>query len=340
MRTPRRIRTKSLAAVATAAAALIATSSLNPALAASTPSNADAPAATTAGIARPVGDDPASRGAVAPIAGVVPGLTGPAARKAAGAAANRFRQLADERTRTTVRPAAHPRAGLDAQLHANWGITMPNGASQGLQADQSVIPGAQPTSGDDYVYAPTAMPASGACIEMTTAYTPDGPLLWAWDWCGGRDGVGKVTRMDSAFLATYTTTVHGRPAYRLDEHRTSARTNTWTAYLFNYRTHTWDTFFTSSGSNDIPQYPFGWDMFEIYTSVNPSTGVGYYCRDMSGQTFESSSIQLLTGSTWTPATAGNSTPDSDPPPPGGDFDCPSLTFALNHPNDDWTARVG
>jgi hypothetical protein len=318
MRFPRRT---SLAAFATAAAALVAASGLHPALAAP-------PSAPTAA--------PAAHGPLAPTAGEVPGLTGAAARQAAGAAADRFRQLTDER----IRSAAGTDKAQAATLHTSWGITMPNGGSQGLQAQQSVVPGAQPTHGGDYVYAPTALPASGACIEMTTAYTPDGPLLWAWDWCGGRDGVGKLTRMDSAFLATYTTTVNGRPAYSVDEHRTSAAANTWTAYLYNYRTHAWDTFFTSSGAFDIPQYPFGWDMFEVYTSVDPSTGAGYYCRDMSGQTFESSGVKLLAGSAWTPAAPGNSRPDSDPAPPGGDFDCPSMGIGLVHANDDWAARVG
>jgi hypothetical protein len=326
-----------VAAVLTAAAAVVAATALAPAPASAAPARAGAPAAAAPGIARPAADDPASRGAVAPVAGVVPGLTGSAARQAAGTAADRFRQVTGERLRAA---ADRPRAGSDAVLHTDWGITMRNGTSQGIQADQSVVPGAAPTSGGDYVYAPTALPASGACIEMTTAYTPSGPLLWAWDWCGGRDGVGKAVPMDAAFLATYTTTVNGHPSYSLDEHRTSAASNTWTSYLYNYRTHVWDTFFTSSGTFDIPQYPFGWDMFEIYTSVNPSTGAGYYCRDMAGRTFESSGIRLLAGSTWTPAAPGNSAPDSNPAPPGSAFDCPSLALALAHPNDDWTARVG
>jgi hypothetical protein len=37
------------------------------------------------------------------------------------------------------------------------------------------------TTKSDYVYAPTAIRAGGACMEMTTAYTPSGPSLWAWD---------------------------------------------------------------------------------------------------------------------------------------------------------------
>ncbi|ACU73862.1 Carbohydrate binding family 6 [Catenulispora acidiphila DSM 44928] len=272
-------------------------------------------------------------------AGVVPGLTGAAARQAAGPAADRFRQLTEQRVQAAA--AGHGAASsAAATLHTSWGITMPVGVGTGFKALQSVVGGAQPTNGGDFVYAPTALPPGRACMEITTAYTPSGPDLWAWDWCGGRDQVGKLTAMDSTFLATYTTTVNGHPAYDLDEHQTSASGNVWTAYLYNYQTHAWDTFYTSSGTYDLSQYPFGWDMFEVYTTPDPGTGAGYYCHDLLGKPFESSSVQLLTGSTWTPAAPGNSSPDSTPPAPGSSLDCPALTITLAHPNDDWTALIG
>lgn len=74
--------------------------------------------------------------------------------------------------------------------------------SQGLQATHAVLN--VTTTGGDFVYAPTALPPGGACTEMTTAYTPSGPKLWAWDWCGGRDTIGKIVNMDAAFQSTYT----------------------------------------------------------------------------------------------------------------------------------------
>jgi hypothetical protein len=252
--------------------------------------------------------------------GVVPGLTGDAARQRAGQAATRFREM---RVSSSL-----------AELHTDWGVNFPNGSSQGLHATQSVVTTGQPTTGGDYVYAPTAIPAGGACIEITTAYTPSGPDLWAWDWCGGRDGVGKLTPMDASFRSTYTTTVDGHAAYQLDEHRTSTTANTWTAYLYNYKTAAWDTFFTSSGTYDLPQFPFGWDMFEIYTAS------GSYCHDMAGQLFDSSAVQVLAGTTWTPASPANSRPTQPTIPPGSAYDCPALTFSMVHPNDHWTARIG
>jgi hypothetical protein len=227
-----------------------------------------------------------------------------------------------------------------AQLHTDWGVNLPNNVTAGLHATQSVVAGATATNGGDFVYAPTAIPASGACIEITTAYTPSGPDLWAWDWCGGRDGVGKLVALDSTFLATYTTTVNGHPAYNLDEHKTSTTANTWTAYLYDFKTQAWDTFFTSTGTYDLPQYPFGWDMFEVYTTPNPSTGAGYYCQDMNGKVFESSGIQLQSGSSWVAAASGNSSFDSVPPAPGSSLDCPALAFSIKHANDDWAGQIG
>jgi hypothetical protein len=282
---------------------------------------------------------------VADQARVVPGLTGPAAQNAAGVAADRFRQLTVARTSAARTSAARVGttqryAAQASTLHTSWGLNLPSNVSKGLQATQSVVAGAAATTGGDFVYAPTAIPAGGACIEITTAYTPSGPDLWAWDWCGGRDGVGKLTAMNSAFLTTYTATVNGHPAYNLDEHQTDAASNTWTAYLYNFQTHAWDTFFTSSGTYDLPQYPFGWDMFEVYTTPNPTTGAGYYCKDMAGKIFESSGIKVLAGSSWTAAASGNSSFDSVPPVPGGNLDCPALNLAIVHPNDDWTGTIG
>jgi hypothetical protein len=302
-----------------------------------------APAASTpdsAGLSRPATDNPALRGAVAPLGVAVPGLTGPAALAAAGGAADRFRQITEERAAAAAGSAgARSDAAPAAQLHTDWGVNLPSSQSQGLHATQTVLSGTgTTTSGGDFVYAPTALPGGNSCIEMTTAYTPSGPDLWAWDWCGGRDTVGKLTAMNSTFLATYTTTVNGRTSYSLDEHRTSTTANTWTAYLYNYQTHVWDTFYTSSGTFDLPQFSFGWNMFEVYTSVNPATGAGYYCQNLNGRSIESSGVQVMVGSTWTAASPSNTTAST--PPAGSRLDCPSLHFTVAHPNDDWVAQIG
>ncbi|TDV42204.1 carbohydrate-binding protein [Actinophytocola oryzae] len=253
--------------------------------------------------------------------GVVPGLTGSAAVRSAGDAAVRFRELTEARI-------------ARADLHTAWGTFFNDTASTGLRATHTVLN--VTTTGGDYVYAPTALPPGNACLEMTTAYTPSGPKLWAWDWCGGRDTIGKVVDMDAAFQATYTTVVDGRRVYTMDEHRTSTTANTWTAYLMNYRTGAWDVFYTSTGTKDIPGST--WDFFEIYTTVNPSTGAGYFCRDLQGATIDASNMLVQQNGNWVPASPTNSSLAS--PPSGSRFDCPSLTFSVVHANDAWRAQVG
>jgi hypothetical protein len=254
--------------------------------------------------------------------GVVPGLTGPAAERAAGDAAVHFRALTEGRLARA------------ADLHDAWGTFFDDTASTGLQATHTVLD--VTTTGGDYVYAPTALPPGNACLEMTTAYTPSGPKLWAWDWCGGRDTIGKIVDMNAAFQATYTTVVNGRRVYTMDEHRTSTTANTWTAYLRNYVTGAWDVFYTSTGSKDIPGST--WDFFEIYTTVNPATGAGYYCRDLAGKTIEATDVKVQQGGAWVPASPASSSLAS--PPAGSRFDCPSMTFSVLHANDAWRAQDG
>ncbi|WP_432984009.1 cellulose binding domain-containing protein [Dactylosporangium sp. CA-233914] len=294
------------------------------------------PLAAAAGTAMAAADDRAAGpSAVAPVAGEVPGLSGPAALRLAGAAADRFRQVtADRISRMAAAKAGTPVTTLDEDLHDAWGIWFNDRASTGLQATHSVQN--ITTHGGDVIYAPTALPPGGACTEMTTAYTDTGPLLWAWDWCGGRDTIGKVVKMDATFRANYTTTVNGQAAYTMREVQTSTGNNAWTVYLFNYTTQAWDTFYATSGTKDIPGST--WDFFEIYTTINPSTGAGYYCADGNGKVFEASSVQVSQNGIWVAASAANSSLGT--PPSGSSFDCPALKFSIVHANDHWTAVDG
>jgi hypothetical protein len=246
---------------------------------------------------RPTNERWSDRGPRAPVSGAVPGLTGNAAEWAAGDAAVRFRSLVAERaTRLSggvggSGAAATPTAEND--LHIGWGtaFAQPNGT--GLRATHTVFTGAAAvTPGSDVVYAPTALAPGGACMEMTTAYTSRGPLLWAWDWCGGNAGVGKLVTVDADFLNTYTTTVNGQAACSTEVRQTNASNNTWSSYLYNYRTQVWDLFYTSSGTFDLSDRGYGWDIFEIYSTRNPTTATAWYCSSMAGQRFEASSIEV------------------------------------------------
>lgn len=263
----------------------------------------------------------------APSTGTVSALSGGAAARAAGQSATTFRAL-----RTQLRE--HATSGPLAQLHTWWGSFTQQGSGSGEMATQDVSPSLTVSHSGDVVYAPTMKPAGGSCIEVVTAYDTTGGAIWAWDWCGSA-GPAKVVQINSDFLAKYTTSVDGDPAYTVREVRTNASSNTWQAALYNQQTKTWDTLFTSSGS-DQSGLSEGWDMFEIYASTNPATGNGYYCTDAKGDVFDSSSIKLRTSSGWQAITQQNSTmqPTGDPQP--ADYRCPSLHFTLPTTNSHWT----
>ncbi|HEV2637904.1 MAG TPA: hypothetical protein VGX23_22325 [Actinocrinis sp.] len=180
--------------------------------------------------------------------------------------------------------------------------------------------------------APTAKAPGGWCIELTRVYTTGGPLLWAWDWCGS-EPAGKTVSMNQSFISTYTATVNGRPAYTMDEAMTGAN-NTWTVYLYDYKTQTWDVFYTSSGT-DKSGFSFGWDTYEVWSNTDPATNRGYFCENSVGDTIESSGIQLYTGS-WTAANSTDAAASATPPPAGSSFDCPSLSLRFASAND-WAA---
>ena len=257
--------------------------------------------------------------------GVVPGgLTGAAARNHLGAANTRFGQL---QRRRSAEPA-------DA-LHEAWEL-FPHEVANGAMATQSIDPSLDvPANGGDILYTPTLMPGRVSCVELTTIYWQDAAELGVWNWCGDTPGFDKVVGFDSSFVSTYTTSVHGRQAYTARITQTNATTNEWTVGLYNYTTSAFDTFFTSQGTTKLSGNDTGWDMWEIYTNVDPATGNGYYCPAVAGHGFESSDIQFNIGGSWQQASASNTTfYPSDSPNGAADFQCPSLSFGGNHA--DWT----
>jgi hypothetical protein len=271
---------------------------------------------TTIAVAAPVSAAPG---------GTVPGLTGAAAEAAAGPMADRFRQLRQ--------------AGSLAQRHTFWGPEpqLSSGAD-GVLVTQSITPGLRISRSSDVVYAPTMKPTGHSCIEVVTAYgLGDAAQVWAWDWCRSVSPA-KVVPIDSAFLATYTSTVNGHPAYTVQEVRTSSSRNSWTASLRNVKTGAWDTLFSQSGS-DQSSLSEGWDIFELYSTRNPATGNAYYCSDARGAVFESSSLQLRIGGRWVDASPSNSPlqPTANPRP--ADYDCSTLRFDVPSPNSTWRVTV-
>ncbi|SHG35692.1 hypothetical protein [Streptoalloteichus hindustanus] len=279
----------------------------------------------------------------APVGGVVPGVEGAAAERAAGPAVAGFREL--RRTGGPRGTAGRGTAGRGTagngaasdRTHNFWGVMPPDaGAGDGMVATHSVHQDLRISHQEDFLYAPTSKPGNDSCVEVVTSYSRHfGPQVWAWDWC--RTGnLAKQVNVDSDFLDTYTTTVNGHRAYTVQNVRTNAANNTWTAYLHNYATKKWDVFFTSSG-RDRTDAAYGWDVFEIYSTVDPATGEGHYCPASVGKPFESSDIKLRKGGSWAAASPAES-PIVPPRPDPDAYQCPSLRFQVRHANDHWVVE--
>jgi hypothetical protein len=316
--------------------------------------------ATTARPAKPAAPA-ASRSAIprasAPHSGkMVPGVTGAAARKQDPpmSASRRFAQLnatSHAAARDSGAASANTGAGLrlpaakasavkpDAltswtgAFHGYWG-TFPSQTIYGAQATQSLNPSiVAPKSGSQFIYSPTLDPSGIDTIEMSTIYDAGGNYVGAWDWGAANPGFAKTAAINATFLATYTTLIGGRHFYTVQNVQTNATANTWTAYLFNYKTQSYDTFYSSSNKSKLSNSGGGWDMDEIYTDYNSATGEGDYCTLTKGDVFESTNLKyrLSSGGAWTPATIANSTM-SPAYPRGSDLGCEDNSYTRITPN--------
>jgi hypothetical protein len=275
---------------------------------------------------------------------VIPGLTGAAASKndPPASASQRFAQLNAIGQAARKANAGHPAAAAGSagrvtpamgswsgDFHGAWG-TFPSQTIYGAQATQSLNPAlVAPKTGSQFIYAPTMDPSGIDTIEMSAIYDAGGNYIGAWDWGSANPSFAKTAAINSSFLATYATKVSGLYFYSLQNVQTDATTNTWTAYLYNYTTKAWDTFYSSSDTGKLSNSGGGWDMDEVYTVYNSSTHEGEYCTSSYGDTFESTGLQyqLSTGGAWTPATTANST-TSPAYPRGADLGCANLDYAL------------
>ncbi|MER5786191.1 carbohydrate-binding protein [Streptomyces mobaraensis] len=237
------------------------------------------------------------------------------------------REGGPDRSRRPARP--------DADLtHDWWGVFPQPGTHDGITATHTVDPAYHVRDSENFTYAPTTK-AQNSCMEVVTAYWQSGPELWAWDWCGA-GGPAKTLPIDAAFLAKYTPGGTAPAAYSVQLVREGGSGNTWGAYLYNHRTASWELLYRQSGK-DQSGLDHGWDMFEIYASVNPATGVGWYCTEARNTVFDSSAVKLRRDGAWNPASPADS-PWTDPAPNGRDFLCPALRFLRAGANDHWTVR--
>jgi hypothetical protein len=270
-------------------------------------------------------------------------MYGAAATRAAGPAAADFLRV--HRTmlaqvHQAVHPAGHRAPGASATfLHNWWGSFPDTDSGPGVTATQSVSQSLRLTHSSDILYAPTMTPANHSCIEVVTVHTTHTPQIWAWDWCKFIRPVA-VVNVNAAFMKTYTTIANGRTAYTTEDVKTNAKTNSWTAYLFNYLTGSWDRLYTQAGT-DQSGLTFGWDMFEFYSSTNPATGNTYVCGDLqkAGTNIESSNISIRHDGNWVPANSTDSSWNPSAHPSPSQYKCPDIKFAIIQPNSNWRVHV-
>jgi hypothetical protein len=243
------------------------------------------------------------------------------------AAAARFRRL-----RFAYGPSLRPSVATvtpKLKIHAFWAIwPRPN---TGVQADQRIWPILKISDVATVIYAPTLYPAGGACIESTTAYQPPpyGLQIWAYNWCAHGQPNGKVgasVDVNDAFLAKYTRTSGHVRHYLVRIKQTDAATNEWTDYLYNFKAARWNVFFVSKGTADISEYD-GWDAYETYSKIDPTTDTSNMCADVHRVgAIVSNDLQVMNSGIWTFADAQNSFVAQE-----GEFHCP-LDFAVPHAN--------
>jgi hypothetical protein len=281
---------------------------------------------------------------------VVGAITGPAARTGYGAASQAFLRAHDQAaaaTTTTTTTTASPSADATSTAstaststyeHQWWGIELSTDGTTmtGEQATHTADADLRMTNDEDYLYSPTTKPRYGSCIEVTTAYTSTYAEVWAWDWCASDTGIGTRVNITGSWLADYSpSTAGGVGSYTLRIVQTNASANTWTAYLFNYATDNWDTFYTSSGT-DQATAEFGWDQFEYYSYLTTS-GDTYLCSGYAGHSTGSSGIEIRDAQGgWSPASTSNTLgvyPYSSIN--GSTYYCPTLS-STDTPDNAWT----
>jgi len=204
--------------------------------------------------------------------------------------------------------------GVRAQTHPAQGTSLKSG-NYGACATQSISTNLTVRSSSTTIYSPTMYPPGNSCIELVTVYVTNERAVGAWDWCNGVT-FRKEVPLDSNFVSTYT---DGASNYTARVYRTAASGNSWTAYLLNYRTNAWDSFYTSRGTSQTGR-DTGWVIDEEYSDINGSTASA--CADRAGKRFESQNISVYNGSGWVTASSANADGRWD----GGSFYCSTRTF--------------
>lgn len=224
------------------------------------------------------------------------------------------------------------RAGLDLPtIHPSVGTSF-DANTVGAQATQSVSTKIEPARGDTTLYTPTMYPSGGStpgsCIEMSTAYFHSSQVVSAWDWCQAITFVAEVT-INKSFIDTYTR----HHNYSTQIVQTRASNNTWTSYLYNYKTDVWEQFFSQNGTSQLAGIQ-GWDVYELYSELDRS-GQSYACADLEDRRIEAKAIMVGVGGTLVRADDTNAGQAYDHPP--ADFHCDTFSYSMIRRLSHWKA---
>jgi hypothetical protein len=217
-------------------------------------------------------------------------------------------------------------------IHPSDGTSF-NASDSGSQASQSVSLKIHVGNQGTTLYTPTTYPSAGgtpgSCIEMSTAYFYGKQVVAAWDWCKAINFVAEV-KIDKAFMKTYTK----KHYYSTQIIQTNASNNTWTSYLYNYKTKTWQQFFQQNGTGQIGAGYQGWDVYELYSELD-GNGQSYACADLQGKRVAAKGIMVGVNGTLVPADSTNAGQAYDHP--NSDFHCNSFSYNMINPLNHWKA---
>jgi len=116
--------------------------------------------------------------------------------------------------------------------------------------------------------------------------------------------------------------------------QTKPSNNTWTAYLYNYKTDKWQQFYAQSGTSQVGNAE-GWDIYELYSEIK-GDGQSYACDDLAGQRVEAKGIKVGVGGSLVTADQTNAGDDYDVPLP--EFQCDSMSYQMIKPFSHWKAN--
>lgn len=225
-----------------------------------------------------------------------------------------------------------PRGDDITTIHPSDGTSF-DASTMGSQATQSVSTKIHVGNQGTTLYTPTMYPSAGnsdgSCVEMSTAYFFGSQYVAAWDWCVAINFVAQVP-IDKAFMKTYTRHHY----YSTQIVQTNASDNTWTSYLYNYKTKQWQKFFSQHGQSEIGPGTPGWDVYELYSELD-GNGQSYACQDLEGKRVAAKNIMVGVNGNLVKADDSNAGQVYDHP--DGDFHCDSFSYSMIKPLYHWKA---